>query len=315
MTDLALLRHFVAVAQTASFTRASEQLHASQSVVSRSIQRLEDQIGASLIERTTRSVTLTPAGRSLLGEAVAILDRLAVATDNARRIGQGGDAEVRIGICASTETAEIVRGIARFRAAWPDIRLKLRVLPSPDQPDALRASRIDVGIMQSGGASFEQLQWQVLTRHRVMVGVPCGWGFAPGSKVELGALRDRPWILPDKAAAPIWHDSIIKFCQLAGFEPRIAAVAEDLTTTRIMVSCGIGACFLHDTGVTELNGAITVLRFDPPEGLPKTMPPAETVVAWPSGSTAIPVGELVGLLAEEARQRTSGAGRNQPRRH
>ena len=116
MLELSLLKHFIAVGRTGSFTRAAELLNASQSVVSRSVKRLEDQVGAVLLKRSTRTVKLTEAGETLLTEAEAIVGRLTAAAENVRRIGQGASAKLRIGVCVSTaaETSTIARGFQAF---------------------------------------------------------------------------------------------------------------------------------------------------------------------------------------------------------
>jgi DNA-binding transcriptional LysR family regulator len=76
---LDLLRSFVAVAQTKSFSRAAERLHLSQSTVSQQIRRLEDLVGKLLFERDTRTVTLTPDGAALQNDAPRILDLMSEA--------------------------------------------------------------------------------------------------------------------------------------------------------------------------------------------------------------------------------------------
>ena len=184
MTRLTALSHFAAVARTASFTLAAKEVHASQSVVSRSVLRLEDEVGTSLFERSTRSVVLTPAGRALFADATQILDKMAVATDNARRIGQGEIAEIRIGICPTTETPRIVQGLGRFREQWPDVGLRLSAIMSNLQLDALRSSTIDVGIMQWDGSRLEKLEQRTLDRYAMAVAVPRAWGFKAGKPIR-----------------------------------------------------------------------------------------------------------------------------------
>ena len=83
MIETLMLKHFAAVAHARSFTIAAKQLNVSQSVVSRSVKRLEELVGATLVERTTRSVAMTPAGEAYYAETRRLLDRLAVSTQNA----------------------------------------------------------------------------------------------------------------------------------------------------------------------------------------------------------------------------------------
>ncbi|PWQ89000.1 LysR family transcriptional regulator, partial [Enterococcus faecium] len=73
MFDTVLLRSLIAVADTGGFTRAAHRLHLTQSAISAHIRRLEREAGQKLLERTTRSVSLTPAGARLAGYARTIL--------------------------------------------------------------------------------------------------------------------------------------------------------------------------------------------------------------------------------------------------
>ena len=77
--DLKHLSTFVAVAEELNFHRAAERLATTQPAVSRIVQELEARLSVRLLERTTRSVRLTEAGRHLLGEAREILQRLETA--------------------------------------------------------------------------------------------------------------------------------------------------------------------------------------------------------------------------------------------
>ena len=159
MIESGLMRNFVTVAQLGSFSAAAAKLGTGQSVVSRNIKRLEDQIGARLFERSTRHVKVTPAGAAFLKDAAQILDRIAVASDNARRIANGSVAEVRLAICPTLETPEIARGIAAFRQHWPGVALTRISLLSDLQPEAIRASARALAVMVSGESTFDALGW------------------------------------------------------------------------------------------------------------------------------------------------------------
>jgi DNA-binding transcriptional LysR family regulator len=292
--DTSLLRHFVAVAQTGSFTRASELVHASQPVVSRSIQRLEDRVGTQLMERSTRSVVLTVAGKAFFEDALQVLNRLAVGIDNARRIGRGQLAELRIGICPTVESPEIVQGILRFRHIWPDTELKIRGMISNELSVALAGSALDVGIMQGGGLPAEILQWQILSRHQQVVAVPAEWGCRKDKPIKLADLKDRPWLVPRREIAREPHDNLIEMCHRAGFEPTIAGTVDEPVTARIMIACGIGCTFFHDSVWQYPYEGIDILQFEDRQIFPQ----AERAVVWPIGSNAPQVLDLVDCLSQ-----------------
>ena len=87
MFDLGHARSFIAVAEEMHFGRAAARLNLTQSPLSRQIQMLEQTLGVTLLERTTRAVRLTPAGRTFLAEAHRVL----AAAENAARITQRAD--------------------------------------------------------------------------------------------------------------------------------------------------------------------------------------------------------------------------------
>src|SRR3954447_25552538 len=101
MFDLNQLRCFVTVAEELHFGRAAVRLNMTQPPLSRQIQVLEHIIDAALLERTSRSVKLTPAGRSFLPEARRILKMAEDAAQVARRIATGKSGSLKIGFTAA----------------------------------------------------------------------------------------------------------------------------------------------------------------------------------------------------------------------
>src|ERR1700744_5688128 len=111
--ELRHLRYFLAVADGLSFRGAAAKLHLSQPALSSQIKALEDELNVRLLNRSTRSVTLTHAGRVFVEEARAVLQAAGRAEQRARAAEQGLTGTLRVGLIASIATvwlAEIMRG-------------------------------------------------------------------------------------------------------------------------------------------------------------------------------------------------------------
>ncbi len=120
-----LLRSFVAVAQTGSFTRAAERVHLSQSTVSQHIHRLEDLVGKALFERDTRTVRLTRDGESLQNYAVRILDLMTEAMEHLRAPALSG--HVRLGLSEDFASAGLTAALASFVRRHPEVELTIAI--------------------------------------------------------------------------------------------------------------------------------------------------------------------------------------------
>ncbi len=142
--DLRKLRYFAAVAKHEHFGRAAEQLYIAQPVLSRQIRALEHELGCVLLERTTRNVRLTAAGRQLQQEAA---DLLVNAADAARRVHQAarGSASLVLGFAPGLSVAAAVRS---YETEQPNVDIQLLRLNWYEQGESLRDGRADVGYLR-----------------------------------------------------------------------------------------------------------------------------------------------------------------------
>lgn len=297
MFEFVSLQHFVAVARERSFTKAALQVHVSRPALTRSIKRLEEQVGARLLERTTRSVTLTPAGEGFYDEAVAAIDRLSVAAGRARRVGAGDHASLRIGVCetAEPETQSVVDGYHAFHKLWPGVDVTYRAVARRNQGAALRSGEIDLGVMLLNRDDCQDLEWRTLYRGRLKVLVPRSWDLT-GDSIRLEQLHDRPWLIADPARLPDMHHFQLALCRSAGFEPKIIGYPDDPVTGRMLVACEMGAIFIN--GLREFHTPQTT-RLVTLEGLSESFA-SETVVAWASGNETAELSGMVDCMAKAA---------------
>lgn len=136
--ELRHLRYFVAVADELSFTRAAARLHIAQPPLSRQISQLEEELGVQLFERSTRSISLTPAGAYLYQQARLIVARVRDVGDSVRRIGKGGRSWFGLGFVPSLLYGFLPELIRRLRETHPRVELGLNELTTAQQVDALK---------------------------------------------------------------------------------------------------------------------------------------------------------------------------------
>lgn len=153
MFDPVLLRSFVAVAQTLSFTQAGQQLGLSQPTISQHIRKLEQAAGRNLVTRDTRAVALTDNGEAMLGFARTIL----AAQDQAASYFTGSAMRGRLRFGSADDLALTqLPGILRdFRQLYPQINLELTVSQSPALLKRLAAGQLDLVFIKQDPGSPE----------------------------------------------------------------------------------------------------------------------------------------------------------------
>ena len=167
------LRGFLAVAEELHFGRAAARLKMTQPPLSRQIQKLERAVGAQLLERDNRRVTLTAAGEVFLGEARRLLSLADTAPDLARRVSSGSRGLVRIGFTAASTYGTLGRLLDEVERALPDIGLDLHEMVTREQVAALLNEEIDLGLARPP-FDPDTFYSRLLHREALLVAVPAG---------------------------------------------------------------------------------------------------------------------------------------------
>jgi DNA-binding transcriptional LysR family regulator len=141
--DLYDLAAFAVVAEQGSFTRAAAELGISQSALSHAMKALEERLGVRLLSRTTRSVSTTEAGETLLRHLRPALLEIASGVDAASALRGKPSGTLRITATKHAVSSVVMPVLPRFLASHPDIRLEVLV---DDTLTDIVANRIDAGI-------------------------------------------------------------------------------------------------------------------------------------------------------------------------
>jgi DNA-binding transcriptional LysR family regulator len=170
--DLRQLEYFVAVAEEANFTRAAERAHVSQSGVSAQVRQLERELGATLFDRSTRTVALTSAGAAALGparQALAAAGAVRRAVDEVAELVRGS---LRVGMVTGCTVVPLFEALASFHQAHPGVELALEEGNSASLVEEVRAGAIDLALVGVAGSPPTGLEAEVLVSEGLVALVP-----------------------------------------------------------------------------------------------------------------------------------------------
>lgn len=243
--EIRQLQYFVAIAEREHFNRASQVLNIAQPALTRQMKLLEAEMGLLLFERLPRGIRLTPAGRHFLGEAREILRQLQTAVSRTQAAALGRAGQLRLGVIEMGAWQGLIPdSLRQFRREFPAVALDLAVLSSPSQIEALRARKLDAGLLYypPKQAGFHAIP---LIRHPVMIALPAEDPRAAQAVVRLADLADAPFIGFRRPFSPQFHDEIHAECRARDFLPRFITETASEADMLALVSAGAGVCFVN----------------------------------------------------------------------
>jgi DNA-binding transcriptional LysR family regulator len=250
--ELRQLRYFVAVADEQNFTRAAERVFLAQQSLSEQIQKLETRLGVTLLERSTRRVTLTEAGTVFLEEARRILALSDSAIRKVQQLGQMGRLEVVF--AAPAMHTILPKLLETFAAAYPKVQISQTEICTAHQVEALLSHRADVGFLHAL-APHPHLELLELYREPFVVALPKAHPLAAKPELEVQDLNGLPLILAPRSQAPRLFAMTERFFAESKLEFVLAAEAQPQSAQLAMVERGLGAALVTQSVLenTHLN--------------------------------------------------------------
>jgi DNA-binding transcriptional LysR family regulator len=298
--DIKQLKCFASVAEELHFGHAAQRMNMLPSALGRQIKLLEEELGTRLLVRSTRHVALTAAGVVLRRDAKSILESLAAAELNVRRLAGGKGSPLRIGAIESAAVGLLPELLSELRERHPEIETQLIECSSVRQLQHLLAGRLDLGFVRPPVVERD-LRYEFLLHETLVVALPAEHVLAGKNSIDIHELAEMRLIMPARQARPHSYKAVMRAFAVAGEEPRIVLEAAERQTMISLVAAGIGLAIVP-SWVEKLRVPGVVYR-----GLrierSVDCPESELGIAWcediPSSSREVFVGLVRSRLAKK----------------
>lgn len=261
--DARKLRYFLAVAEHGSITAAADACFIAQPALSQTVRGLEQELEVELFRRVPRGMTLTAAGEALLGPAERIAEGMAEVREAVRGVTELRGGALDIIAPADLALDPLASFVARFRAAYPGVRVTLLdAREDEDVAEALRGARCEVGFAHLPLGRGGKVTVRPSGRRELLLALPPGHPGGRKGVVPLGEVADVPLILPPKGTA--LRELVEQAWAGLGAVPRVVIEAEHQANVHRLVLVGAGAAFVPPAlAVRCADGGSVVVRTTP----------------------------------------------------
>lgn len=266
--DLRQLEHFVTVAEEQHFTRAARRLNIVQSGLSSSIRALEEELGTTLLLRSTRRVDLTVAGRVLLAEAQRVLGAARKAREAVSAVQGLQRGRLAIGMTQTLSPfLDLPALLSRFRGSFPGVEIRLCQGASPSLCTKVREGRLDLAFVPVFGASPEGVRTRLFVCEALVVACSPDHRLAGRDDVRLAELADETFIdfQTEWGTRPLVDNAFAE----ARVDRHVAFDVNDMRTQLDLVAFGLGIALVPERTVADAGAAaprtVSCARLAPPE--------------------------------------------------
>jgi len=243
--ELRQLEYLVTVAEEANFTRAAQRVHISQSGVSAQIRQLERDLGATLIDRSGRTATLTQAGEAAVKEAREILASAAALRQAVEEVTGLLSGRLTVGMVTACTITALFDALAAFHRAYPRVAITLVEDNSATLVERLRADTLDVALIGAAGESQAGLEAHPIVSERLVAAAVKDHPLSERTRLTLNDLTGLPLICMPAGTGirTVFDDS----CLSRGLKLEVALEASAAGTVMDLAARGLGVAIVSET--------------------------------------------------------------------
>lgn len=250
--ELLQLRYFQVVARLENVTRASEELHIAQPSLSRTIERLEENVGVPLFERQGRRIRLNQFGKIFLERVERSFNELDEGKREVVDLAGLEGGSVTVGTTASQQ--QLPHIFREYLTLHPQVKFRLlQVAQHQEIQERLSNGKIDLCV-STLPIERTEIHCEPLTLEEICLAVPLEHRLAGRKSIQLKEMANEPFI--HQATECGLREITNDFCRQAGFTPNIANIAYEGTTPETicgLVKAGFGSAFIPAYWWNEIN--------------------------------------------------------------
>jgi len=274
--DLRHLRYFLAVAEELHFARAAERLHIEQSPLSRTIKDLEDELGAQLFVRTTRSTRLTRAGKLFFEHVPRVFAALQQARDAVQAATHGFHGQLRVALSDGITPARLPALLALCRKEEPEVEIRFFEVPLAQQIKGLHDDLYDAGFSLSDEVG-DGIAALPVWHDALMVAVPERHPILTHKRIPLDELLRYPLVLADPHACEGHAKHVERILRRVETEPLVAERVASCDLMMALVSAGFALGLAGESHIIASHEPDVVAR-----PLAMRVPPLTTYLLHPA---------------------------------
>jgi len=259
--ELHQLEYVLAVAQYQSFTRAAEEINISQSSLSQQINKLENELGIKLFERTTRNVHLTPAGDEFVLHAKRIMAEISAAKRTIQEYLSIERGNINLGVFPVIGHFQLTSLLASFHNNFPRVKLHLTEAECEILLNLLKESKIDAALLsEMDSDSF--ITYHRLINDEIVLVTSNLHPLATHQTIDLRELSKEKFIIVPPTSG--LYKNFAGACRKAGFEPEVLYHCTQVTTTLGLVRENLGVAVLSSqVAMKYLHLGLSIIRLIP----------------------------------------------------
>lgn len=249
MISLRQMKYFVEIVDAGSYSRAAERLYIAQSALSRQMKELESEVQASLLERDSRHIELTDAGRLFYERSKRILEDIAETVRQTHQVGKGEQGTIRLLHSSSvTLTAEIGQVLSSLLARFPGVSLDVSKASSDHQATDIDEGRADLGLIRLPILrNYPNVVVREFFTEKLMVAVSQHHALADKESTDIASLREEYFVsIPHKDRGGLSY-LVTGLCLKQGFFPKVARAISRKTSLLNLIEANMGIAIVPDS--------------------------------------------------------------------